>query len=726
MSLTNFPAQGDNKRVSFRNSDHARFDIEYAHDLKRNHPRTWRRGGSDAQFEILARVVRQGGTPKTRAEEKAVRLREAWAARHSKDHRINGVVAQIKWLVVGEQGEAAMKNAAEEQKKGGSDGRGAASARANRGGEARDVDHRSERRAGHEGEGPLYVQQADVRAVRREKRPTAKSPDRELIVVEFVASTEVIDSHDSIVRSNWDLARYQKNPVLIWMHGRMNDMPAVGNVENLQKVGSTKHEGLAVFDDTSEFDRNVAAKYEKGVLKGFSIGFYPRTVQWERIDGEEVVVLDDIEILEISCVNVPSNPEALAKADRERALVESRAVAKWERALARMCGSVSAYDDLHARVLAAREAALVRGAVPYASHPLNEGKWDAAGAEKRVEAWTTKDGTTDWKKYSQAFAWVDPEKADTKGGYRLPHHDIVDGKLVTVKAGVIAAGNAIQGARGGVKIPDSDLGAVKAHLAKHYKEFGLTPPWEEKAANPGDRTMKDLIINERDVRAGKGGVHCEAPCPNCNEKMGIEIKHSALDPDEAEKKAAEFKALTTRATTAESRATTAEKLAETRGAEVEAAKTRATELERTLSETRGFIVADRIRAAEKDLTTLSGEKLFPNEVAAELKLAKTYLSDLTPSTDPAHKGRSVGEIEWEERLTTIKGRPSLRLLTPPQTQGNSNGDKTRETDPKVAGAMDQNQASREAAVSAEIDSAGSSLLARMQGNSAPKQGQTAS
>jgi hypothetical protein len=231
-----------------------------------------------------------------------------------------------------------MKKIVEEQKqKDGSDGRGAASAGANRGGETRDLAQRPERRGGDEGESPLYVQQALVRAVRREKRPTAKNPEREVVVVEFVASTEIIDSHDSIVRSNWDLTRYTKNPVLIWMHGRMNDLPAVGNVENLQKVGSTKHEGNAVFDDTTEFDRAVAAKYEKGVLKGFSIGFYPRTVQWERIDGEEVVVLDDIEILEISCVNVPSNPEALAKADRAAlAEVEARATTKWERALARL------------------------------------------------------------------------------------------------------------------------------------------------------------------------------------------------------------------------------------------------------------------------------------------------------------------------------------------------------------------------------------------------------
>ena len=54
------------------------------------------------------------------------------------------------------------------------------------------------------------------------------------------------------------------------------------------------------------------------------------------------------------------------------------------------------------------------------------------------------------------------------------------------------------------------------------------------------------------------------------------------------------------------------------------------------------------------------------------------------------------------------------------------GEKTRETDPKVAGAMDQNHAAREAALGAEIDAAGKNLLANMQGSNAPKPGQSAS
>ena len=52
----------------------------------------------------------------TETEEKAIRLREAWAARHEGDFRLAGVVAQIKWLVVGDRGIAHMRSVISEAK----------------------------------------------------------------------------------------------------------------------------------------------------------------------------------------------------------------------------------------------------------------------------------------------------------------------------------------------------------------------------------------------------------------------------------------------------------------------------------------------------------------------------------------------------------------------------------------------------------------------------------
>lgn len=118
LALTDFPRKGDNLPVSFRNSRFPVFPPAYAAKIKERRPDVWARGGNirgNSQYRILTRVVAQGGMAKTAEERAAMRLREAWAARHFKDHLIAGVVAQMKWLVIGEQGVSGMKAVVEQQ-----------------------------------------------------------------------------------------------------------------------------------------------------------------------------------------------------------------------------------------------------------------------------------------------------------------------------------------------------------------------------------------------------------------------------------------------------------------------------------------------------------------------------------------------------------------------------------------------------------------------------------
>jgi hypothetical protein len=110
---TNFPEDGDNQQVALRNSDYARFPWQEALDLKDNFPEIWDRGGNilgNKQFNRLLPIARRDSSvAQTETEEKAIRLREAWSARHFRDHRLAGVVAQIKWLMVGSRGLAHMR-----------------------------------------------------------------------------------------------------------------------------------------------------------------------------------------------------------------------------------------------------------------------------------------------------------------------------------------------------------------------------------------------------------------------------------------------------------------------------------------------------------------------------------------------------------------------------------------------------------------------------------------
>lgn len=120
MPVTDFPQKGDDKKVSLRNSRWDLFPLSYAEDLKENWPEIWRKGGNikgNDQFRKLSPIARRGGSVETRGEENAVRLREAWVARHYRDFQLAGVVAQIKWLAVGSRGISHMKQTINEAKK---------------------------------------------------------------------------------------------------------------------------------------------------------------------------------------------------------------------------------------------------------------------------------------------------------------------------------------------------------------------------------------------------------------------------------------------------------------------------------------------------------------------------------------------------------------------------------------------------------------------------------
>jgi HK97 family phage portal protein len=117
---TNFPDDKDNQEVALRNSEFDRFPWEEAQALKKDYPQIWRRGGNilgNKQFNRLLPIAKRNSSiAQTRTEEEAIRLREAWAARHLKDFRLAGVVAQIKWLVVGSRGLSHMRKVISEEK----------------------------------------------------------------------------------------------------------------------------------------------------------------------------------------------------------------------------------------------------------------------------------------------------------------------------------------------------------------------------------------------------------------------------------------------------------------------------------------------------------------------------------------------------------------------------------------------------------------------------------
>lgn len=103
----------------------------------------------------------------------------------------------------------------------------------------------------------------------------------------------------------------------------------------------------------------------------------------------------------------------------------------------------------------------------------NATEWDSSAAEKNVASWAgvdEQDATeSDWAKYARAFLWQDPD-ADpmTKGAYKLPVADVVDGELMINPHGVYAVAGALSGARGGTDIPQDAQDTIKGTVRTLY------------------------------------------------------------------------------------------------------------------------------------------------------------------------------------------------------------------------------------------------------------------
>jgi len=229
------------------------------------------------------------------------------------------------------------------------------------------------------------------------------------------------------------------------------DLPVLWQHDTAEPIGVTVRaeetdHGLQVkgrLNLETQRGREAYALLKQGAVKGLSIGY---DVVKDSVQNG-VRKLLEVKLWEWSLVTLPANPKALVTA--------------------------------------------VKTAVPSHTPPIVDEAWDAEAAEARIRSWATSDDEIDWEKHSQGFAWYDAENREVLGAYKLPHHDIRDGELVTIKRGVTAAAAAIQGAHGGVDIPESDVDAVKRHLARHYEQFDATPPWETEETESSDDTQPD-------------------------------------------------------------------------------------------------------------------------------------------------------------------------------------------------------------------------------------------
>lgn len=151
-----------------------------------------------------------------------------------------------------------------------------------------------------------------IRIIHPEIRADDDSP-----TITFVASDETIDRYGEIITaSGWDLANYRKNPVFLNSHRYEDVAHVLGRSVSIAlqdgKLVNTVH--FAV--EANPVARIAFALYRGKFLNAVSVGFSP--IEWEDPDGDHAQDAGARrrytrqELLEVSAVVIPANPNAVA------------------------------------------------------------------------------------------------------------------------------------------------------------------------------------------------------------------------------------------------------------------------------------------------------------------------------------------------------------------------------------------------------------------------------
>ena len=149
--------------------------------------------------------------------------------------------------------------------------------------------------------------------------------DEEHRMVEFVASTGAVDTYGTVLPTDlWDLSRYARNGVVGYQHDiYYSDDPdnVIGRGEAYTANGELL---IRIFFEPAELNPKADKVYRKvlfGSINAVSVGFRATAPgHWGRkADGEDpdVYYYNGQELMEVSVVNVPSNPDAVKRSAAE-------------------------------------------------------------------------------------------------------------------------------------------------------------------------------------------------------------------------------------------------------------------------------------------------------------------------------------------------------------------------------------------------------------------------
>ena len=275
-------------------------------------------------------------------------------------------------------------------------------------------------------------------------------------IIEQDKTIEVAISDDTIDRMNekidisaWDFTEFMQHPILIVNHEYDSIKKQIGEIKEIWIDGNKLYAKIYYYAGEGNEDANWAWFLSKQKKSAFSVGFLYENgfVENMQLENNKIVrVYHKVKLLEISQVVIPANANAVMKA-------------------------VQPSKDLP---LADVETA-----------------WDSTRAIANIREYCAKeDGTIDFDKYKKYFMWYDESKMDNLTSYKLGFADVIDGEPKAVFRALSAILAVLNGARGGVDIPEADLTKVYNVLKGYYDKFGQEVP-ELKTIEKEDNNMLD-------------------------------------------------------------------------------------------------------------------------------------------------------------------------------------------------------------------------------------------
>lgn len=244
-------------------------------------------------------------------------------------------------------------------------------------------------------------------------------------------------------------------------YGAHNEARSVGNIERVWIEGSSLW-GEGRFDVHDPYAQQVIRKIRNGFVRHMSadIIYEPK----DRLAGATIVdipAFEDAEIKELRVADGVEEEKDEEEVDRQYQTVEVAAF--------RVVGDMD---------------------LPLASRGR---EWDSSAATRRVGEWAGGDDL-DPARYRRAFFYQDEDSDPSlKGSYKLPFADVIDGRLTAVPRAIFAVAGVLEGARGGVDIPDSDKETIRRRVSAWYRRMAdvfddssLVAPWDREESMSSD------------------------------------------------------------------------------------------------------------------------------------------------------------------------------------------------------------------------------------------------